>query len=429
MDDRSYNDGLKIVIYFARMRWLAIFFIAYFVLHLKFISLLDFPLTPCLLIIIFGSAYNALNPYLVRFFRSFPNWVAFIYITGTLDLLCATILIHYTGGVSSPLVYLYFILLISGSIFGFTMLDYFLSCQLTIFFMVTCVLEGIGFIPHYPLGLFFGQSYSDFRYLSAAAASLFLACLLVTYIASYLAKQILENQKKIAELSSARVEFIDQVVHEIKSPLTSIIGYTELLAKEKLGALCEAQKEPMNVVERQSRRILDMVNDLLNLSRLESGMLKLEKKPVSIVDLATRAIEEASPMINSQKIQLIQEFDPGLPQLLLDEAKIHEVFTNLISNAIKFCSDGSRIFISITLAKDTVLVAVRDEGLGIDPVDLPHIFERFYRASKESAQRKGTGLGLAISKSIIEAHGGRMWAVSAGVGKGAVLYFALPLPA
>lgn len=429
MDDRAYNEGLKITDYFTRMRWISILFITYVVLHLKYISLFNFPLFPCLLIILFGSAYNTLNPYIARFSRPQPNWIPFIYLTGTVDMALATALIHYTGGVSSPLVYLYFMLLIAGSIFGFTMLDYVLSCQIALLFMVVCVLEGFGVITHYPLGLFFGQSYTDFRYLSAAVAAVFLGCLLITYMASYLANQIMENQKKIEELSNARVDFINQVVHEIRSPLTSIIGYTELLVNQKLGPLAEAQKEPMNVVERQSKRVLDLVNDLLNLSRLESGMVKFEKQPASIIEIANHAIEEASPQINSLKIQLIQEFDPKVPPIILDENKIHEVFTNLISNAIKFCSEGCRIFISIGLGKAEVIVSVRDEGLGIDPADLPHIFERFYRAGKESAARKGTGLGLTISKSIIEAHGGRMWAVSGGLGKGAVFYFALPLAA
>jgi signal transduction histidine kinase len=246
-------------------------------------------------------------------------------------------------------------------------------------------------------------------------------------MASYLAKQITENQKEIEELSNARVDFISQVAHEIRTPLTSVIGYTQFLIEEKLGPIAEAQKEPMKVIERQGHRILDMVNDLLNLSRLESGVVKFEKKSSGLIDLAGRTIEEFMPQIHAKKIELIKEFDPKTPQLVFDEDKVHEVFTNLLSNAIKFSGDRGRIFLSIAPGNKEVVVSLRDEGLGVDPADLPHIFERFYRASKESAERKGTGLGLAISKSIIEAHGGRIWAVSGGGGKGTVFYFALPL--
>ena len=427
MNDKTHKDGLKIIDYFSLMRWISILFITYVVLHLRYISLFNFPLLNCLAIVLLGSAHNFLNPYLARFSRPLSSWVPFIYLSGTIDMVLVTFLIHYTGGVSSPLVYLYFMLLIAGSIFGFTLLDYYLSCQIAVLFMSTCVLEGFGLLPHYPLGLFFGQSYTDFRYLSAAVAALFLGCLLITYMASYLANRVLTNQREIEELSNARVDFINQVIHEIRSPLTSVMGYTQFLIEQKLGPLAEAQQEPMRVIERQSRRILDLVNDLLNLSRLEAGAVKFEKKSASLIDLAGRAIEEFMPQINAKKIQLVQEFDPKTPRIIMDEAKIHEVFTNLISNAIKFCGDGCRIFLSIAPGNNEVVVALRDEGLGVDPADLPQIFERFYRASQDSADRKGTGLGLALSKSIVEGHGGRIWVASGGVNQGTVFYFALPL--
>ena len=429
MNDKAYEDGLRIINYFAWMRWISIIYITYVVLHLKYISQLDFPLAPCLLIVAGGCAYNFLNPYAARWFRR-SNWAVFIYLMGTFDTIFATLLIHFTGGISSPLIYLYFLLVVAGAIFGYSMLDYLLSCQIALCFGTMSVLEAFDLINHYPLGDFFGVSHYDFRFLSAGVSSLFLACVLVTYVASYLANQILENQKKIEALSNARVDFINQVVHEIKGPLTSIIGYGELLVREKLGAVADAQREPMAVIERQSRRVLDMVNDLLSLARLESGMVKFDKKPASLAEVAGRAIEELSPLINAQKIQVIQEFDAATPRVVIDEDKIHEVFMNLLTNSLKFCAEGGcRIFVSIGLSGKEVVASVRDEGVGIDPLDLPHIFERFYRASKESSQRKGTGLGLAISKSIVEAHGGRMWAASGGLGKGAVFYFALPIPA
>ncbi len=429
MNDKAFDDGLKIINYFAWMRWISIVFITYVVLHLKYVSQFDFPLTYCLMAIVAGSLYNYVTPYAARWFKR-SNWSLFIYLMGSLDILFATILIHYTGGVSSPLIYLYFLLVIAGAIFGFSLLDYALSCQIAAFFGASCVLEAFGYIGHYPVGSFFGYSHNDFRFLSAAISSLFLACLLITYVASYLANQILENQKKIEALSNARVDFINQVVHEIKGPLTSIIGYAELFNRDKLGALGEAQKEPMGVIERQSHRVLDMVNDLLSLARLESGMVKFDKKPASLIDVAVRVIEEVSPLANSQRVEIIQEFDHATPRVDIDEDKIHEVFMNLLTNSLKFCpADGCRIVMTIGPSGKEVVAAVRDEGIGIDPGDLPHIFERFYRASKESAARKGTGLGLAISRSIVEAHGGRMWAASGGLGKGAVFYFALPIPA
>jgi signal transduction histidine kinase len=181
------------------------------------------------------------------------------------------------------------------------------------------------------------------------------------------------------------------------------------------------------IVRRQSRRILDLVTDLLDLARLESGRANINKKPASLTEIAGRTVEEMRPQFDVKKLSLIQEFDPGTPPVNVDEDKIHHVFTNLLTNAIKFSNEGDKIFISVRPEGKEALVSVRDEGLGIDPRDVPHIFEKFYRASGESAQRKGTGLGLAVCKSIIQAHEGTIWAVSAGVGQGVVFYFTLPL--
>jgi signal transduction histidine kinase len=317
--------------------------------------------------------------------------------------------------------------LASISVFGLTMTAYFIAAQTALFYLVNSLLESAFILPHYQLTMLPEALYLNYNYILALTFSLFLTGVMMIYLISYLSHKILENQRQIEALSQARVDFINQVIHEIRSPLTSVIGYTQFLIEEKLGPLAERQKEPMGVIERQGRRILDLVNDLLNLSRLEAGAVKFEKKNASLIDVAERTIEELMPQVNSRKIQLVQEFDPKTPQVIMDEAKIHEVFTNLLSNAIKFCGAGGRIFISIAPARNEVVVAVRDDGLGIDPADLPHIFERFYRASKESADRKGTGLGLTICKSIVEAHGGRIWAVSGGVGQGAVFSFALPL--
>jgi len=236
-----------------------------------------------------------------------------------------------------------------------------------------------------------------------------------------------EKQKQIEALSDAKMDFMNLVMHEARSPLTSVLGYTDLIAGQKFGPVTDRQIEPLSIIKRQSQRILNLINDLLTLARIESGKTKFEKKPANILDVAANALEEMAPMINEKKILLVQEFDFKTPPVSMDEDKITEVFINLLSNAVKFSNEDGKIFLTISPSGKEVTVSVRDEGLGIDPADLPHIFEKFYRAGKESSERKGTGLGLALCKSIVESHGGRLWAVSAGHGKGAVFYFTLPL--
>ncbi len=418
------------VLLFVRIRWAAAALILTVILYLKYIALFNLPLLPNLLLFLAVVAYNLIYPFLVRRFPVFSESAFFSFVRSVLDLAGITALMHFTGGVESPFVMLYLLELASISVFGQTILAYLLAAVAAIFYLGNNLMEALFNLPHYQLTELTQANYLNFNYLLAMTFSLFLTGVLMIYLISYLTGKILRSQQQIEDLSNSRVDFINQVVHEIKGPLTSIIGYAQLFVRDKLGSLDEPQKEPMNVIERQSRRVLDMVNDLLSLARLESGMMKFDKKPASLSDVASRVIEELSPLINSQGVQLVQEFDPATPRLVIDEDKIHEVFTNLISNSLKFCSgSGCRIFVSVAPSGKEVLASVRDEGVGIDPGDLPHIFERFYRASKESSARKGTGLGLAICKSIVEAHGGRMWAASGGLGKGAVFYFALPIPA
>jgi two-component system phosphate regulon sensor histidine kinase PhoR len=171
-----------------------------------------------------------------------------------------------------------------------------------------------------------------------------------------------------------------------------------------------------------------MTNNLLDLARIEAGTVKIEKLPVALAEIIENAVEEMKPQLDEKNLDVIQEIDQDALTLPMDEGKILEVVINLLSNAAKFSKAGGKIFVSTQALGEFVQVCVRDEGIGIDPDDLPHIFEKFHRAlSKEAAAVRGTGLGLALSKTIIEAHGGKIWAVSSGRGKGAVFHFTLPL--
>jgi signal transduction histidine kinase len=427
MDNKAYTEGRNIIAWSTSLRWLTALFIIYVVLHLKFISQINFPLPVLLLIIASGAAYNFLFPHLAVLFKPFRDWTLFIYLLGTSDLIFVTVLIHFTGGVNSPLVYLYFLLLIASSVFGRTFLGYIFTCQMTLLYMSSCLLEAMSIVQHYSLPRTANLTYFDFNHLSGAFSSLLLAGLLITFVTSYLAQRLRDKQQEIEQLNRAQLDFVNTVIHETKSPLTSIIGYTDLIDSGYLGETGEKQREPLTIIKRQSQRILSLINDLLSLARLESGRAKVEKKPADLAALASRVMEELQPTMAAKQLNLVAEFDPKTPRLQLDEEKIGEVITNLLTNAAKFSNPGKKIIISLAPLNGEAVFSVRDEGLGINEEDLPHIFDRFYRASKESAERKGTGLGLALSRSIIEAHDGRIWAVSAGPDQGAVFSFALPV--
>lgn len=427
MESDQYTEDQKRIFWYVRIRWGAIILIAATVFFLKHVQGAGFPLLPPFLLIILSAIFNISYPVITTYYRPFSEKDVYTVLRAVADLLAITLFIHYTGGIESPFIPLYLLELVTVSIFGFAFFAYSLALISSVFYTLSCFLEAYLFIPHYSLSQLSGSLFLSPNYIISRGVALLFTSVLVVYGTSYLSKKITEKQKQIEELSNAQTNFMNQVMHETKSPLTSIIGYSDIFLKGGFGEISKKQKEPLIIIKRQSERILNMTNDLLDLSRLESGKTKIDKVPVSLAEVLGSAIEEMRPQFDAKKLILVQEIDPNLPPVPMSETKILQVVINFLSNAAKFSKPDGKIFISTQKMEKEVQVAVRDEGLGIDPKDLPHIFDKFYRASKEAAAVRGTGLGLALSKGIVEAHGGRIWAVSGGRDKGAVFYFTLPL--
>jgi signal transduction histidine kinase len=425
--DQKFTETQRRTLWFTHIRWLGILLILFIVLYLKFVVQFDVPLLVNLGILFLAAAINSLSTALVYFYKPFSENPVYDYLRASLDLLFITLIIHFTGGIESPLSLLYLLELVAVSIFGFTTLAFFLAAQATAFYLTSCLLEAFLVLPNYHMmdlceGLFMSPSY-----ILSVGFALFFTSLLLIYMISYLSRKIEEKQKRIEELTDAKLDFVNQIVHELKSPFTSILGYIDILLKGSFGEMAKEAANSLNIIKRQAERVLTMSNGLLDLARIESGKIKIEKKPASLIDNIESAAEEMKPQLDEKNLEPVQEFEPNFPLVPMDADKIHQVLINLLSNAAKFSRPNGKIFISTELLQKEVQVSVRDEGMGIDPEDLPHIFEKFYRSSKEAAAVRGTGLGLAFCKSIIEMHGGRIWAASAGRSKGAVFYFTLPL--
>jgi len=427
MVDLILSERQKMALWFVRLRWAAIALMLFVVLLSIFVGRLNMPLLPNLVVISIGFFYNLSYPYLIKRYPWFSENDIFTLFRSTADMLVITLMVHFTGGVESPLKLLYLLELSVMATVGLRYLANYLALECSLLYFLFCFSESILLIPHYQLTNTPASLYLNVNYAIIKAISLFFSSLVLIYIVSFLVERLQEKQKEIETLSNAKMDFVNIVMHETKSPLTSVMGYADVLINQTVGPLSEAQKEPLAIIKRQSLRILNMVNDLLSIARLESGRAKLEKKPHNIIDIARNSIEDLQPLIAKKNVSLVEGFAPDPPLINVDADKITEVFINLLSNAIKFSNEGGKIFITTALKEKELVISVRDEGLGIDPVDLPHIFDKFYRASKESAERKGTGLGLALSKIIVETHGGKMWASSAGLGRGAELFVTLPL--
>lgn len=259
-----------------------------------------------------------------------------------------------------------------------------------------------------------------------------------------------EEQKKLNEALSelavardqavaanqAKSEFVSTVSHELKVPMTSIRGYNQLLASGMVGPLNEQQKDFLQRVENNVQRMMTLVSDLTDISRIETGNLRLEYTAVPIEEIVDEVVHATQANIEAKEQELTLGLPESLPPVWADRNRLAQIMTNLVSNANKYTPDGGQILINAkmmearkssgALVKDCVLVAVKDTGIGIHPDDFPKMFQKFFRSDDEKTrQAPGTGLGLTITKSLIELQGGSIWFESE-FRKGTTFYFTIP---
>jgi PAS domain S-box-containing protein len=235
-------------------------------------------------------------------------------------------------------------------------------------------------------------------------------------------------ERRHAELESERLkdEFFSLISHEMRTPLTSIIGYTELLAEIEVDRLSEQGRRFVEVVDRNARRELRLVQDLLLLVRVEAGRFSIDRGTVELESLIDDAIEEARPRAEAAGLELTARVD-GVPPLEGDPHRLAQVLDNLLTNAIKFTPEGGRVTISARVDGDEAVIEVADTGIGIPEEEQARLFERLFRASTATdLQIPGTGLGLTIVKAVVDAHGGAI-AVRSEEGAGTTFAIRLPL--
>jgi len=235
-----------------------------------------------------------------------------------------------------------------------------------------------------------------------------------------------EAAKRLRELDQSKRRFLANMSHELRTPLTNIIGFSRLMLKGIDGPLEEQQRNDIKIIYHNSQHLLGLINDLLDISHIEAGMMELEFREVDLADLIRSVMATASALVRDKNTELHQEIDPDLPRVHADAARIRQVLLRIMANAAKFTDHGT-ITVRSWCKDDEVLVSVSDTGVGIPPEDQERIFERFEQGSLENGRRpNGAGLGLALSKDFVEMHGGRIW-VKSEAGKGSTFTFSLPL--
>lgn len=238
---------------------------------------------------------------------------------------------------------------------------------------------------------------------------------------------------KLQELDLKKDEFVSLASHELRTPMTAIRSYLWLALAGKGGPLSDKQTYYLDRSYKSTVRLIKLVNDMLNVSRIESGRIVLDVQKVDLGKFIDEVISEVKPRADELEIILENQYDPGnpLPPVLADPDKIKEVLINFIGNSLKFSPKGEKIIISSELKDQMITVQVIDHGEGIAPEDMDKLFQKFglikesYVTNQKASQ--GTGLGLYISKSIVELHGGKIWAESPGHGKGATFSFSLKI--
>jgi signal transduction histidine kinase len=237
-----------------------------------------------------------------------------------------------------------------------------------------------------------------------------------------------KTNRELAQLNEFKSKFFSIVTHDLRSPLTSIRGYAQLiLQKPDMGP--ESLTQFLKIIISQSDQLGNLINDLMDVVSIQSGKLRVERALSDLGELLAAVQSRLVPLANQRKVRFEVTTDTALPPLLIDKRRIDQVLTNLIGNAFKHTPEDGRVAVRAAREGAAVRVTVSDTGEGIPPEALERVFEQFFQVESHASKKEGLGLGLTIAREIITAHNGEIGVASEGVGKGAQFWFTLPAPA
>jgi signal transduction histidine kinase len=236
-----------------------------------------------------------------------------------------------------------------------------------------------------------------------------------------------DKRRQLEEANQHKSEFLASVSHELRTPLNAIIGFSEVMLERLFGEVNEKQEEYLQDILSSGRHLLSLINDILDLAKIEAGRMELEAGDFDL----PQAIDNTLVLIRERALRrgitVERTVDPALGEIRGDERKIKQVMLNLLSNAVKFTPEGGRIAVRAAAANGTAEVSVVDTGVGIAPEDQEAVFEEFRQVGTDYARKhEGTGLGLALARKFVELHGGKIW-VTSQVGQGSTFTFSIPI--
>ena len=243
-----------------------------------------------------------------------------------------------------------------------------------------------------------------------------------------LMEQILKANKELQMLDLAKDEFVSIASHQLRTPLTALKGYTGMLIDGDAGPINDKQREYLGEIKNANDRMINLINALLNVSRVDLGVFIVEPEPVNFTEVAESVLKESGARINNEKLAVITNFEKDLPLINADLNIMRMILQNLLSNAIKYTPAEGKITFSIKKDSQNILISVADTGYGIPENVKSKIFTKMFRADNaRTKDPNGTGLGLYIIKETIEKTGGKIWFESPGENKGSTFYVTIPL--
>ncbi|MBP8294566.1 MAG: GAF domain-containing protein [Burkholderiales bacterium] len=239
--------------------------------------------------------------------------------------------------------------------------------------------------------------------------------------------EIQDKSRQLELANRHKSEFLANMSHELRTPLNAIIGFSEVLRERLFGELNEKQDDYLKDIFDSGKHLLGLINDILDLSKVEAGRMELEPSTFELADAVSNAITLVRERAQRHGIALGQQIDPSLAEITADERKFKQILLNLLSNAVKFTPDGGRIDIAARREANDIVVAVHDTGIGIAPEDQAAVFEEFRQVGRSyTNKQEGTGLGLALTRRFVELHGGRIW-LESEPGRGSTFTFTIPV--
>jgi signal transduction histidine kinase len=445
---------------YINLRWLVIPVIVGATLVASLIFHINFPTLPVYIICGIIALYNFLLFLWTRDLqKQDPELVvgrveAYSYVQVILDLLALSALLHYTGGIENPFIFLYIIHTNAAAIFLPRRRVYELTTLAMAMVTALVFLEYFGIIPHVNLtGFVLPYRFTDLSRVLSVLAALVVLAYSTVYVATSIVGELRRRQREVVVLKDSLLEqrakeleqisaevvklveerrhfvrFLSVVAHDLQSPLVATQSLLSYILDGYTGEITEGQKDLMQRGIRRIDDLLTLITDLLDIPRIEAGEIKREMREVSLNDVVMKATDGLDNLAGQKGLTLNIKLPRHSPKIIASSRRLQEVVTNLVTNAINYTRDGS-VLVKVTEDGSEARFEVIDTGVGILPNEMPKLFEDFFRGSNVGA--KGTGLGLSISKRIIEAHGGKICAESPApeTGKGSKFSFTLPVAA